>query len=63
MSLTDVPKDVVELVVIVRVTVTPRVSACGGAADRSVASPQAFAHDGVVVVPRSRADGDASLSL
>ena len=40
-----------ELVVVVRVAATPRVFACAGVVVQGIMSPQALAHDAVVVVP------------
>ena len=58
--MTDVPETVMELVVVVRVTTTPRASAHGRVAIRGIVSPRALARDGIVLVPRRRADGVAS---
>jgi hypothetical protein len=63
MCLTDVLEAIEELVAAAQGVASPRAFACGGVADRGVVSPRVFARDGVVVVPRPRANRDASLPL
>lgn len=52
-----------ELVTMARITSSPRASARGEVAVREVLSPQALAHDRVIVVSRPRASGNAFFPL